>query len=208
MGAPWDQPNQASPSRKTTVQSDADQKLTSAVIFAAPGSKRVPNKAADRHVGMVSSGRGWWRKSALPPSTHWPARARVRAFRIGAQNVLTMRSEVANQVIASATKPEQSSTRPAMATARKLLEANSSRMVHHLIVRPCPNRTTLALHSQKNSIRGAISIPADDFRQHCFAKRANLHTAPGGPAAGKSSARCVAGNHQRACKITPASEFL
>ena len=48
------------------------------------------------------------------------------------QDVRTMRGEVADQVIARATKPEQSRTRPAMATARKLLEANSSRMVHHL----------------------------------------------------------------------------
>jgi hypothetical protein len=37
-----------------------------------------------------------------------------------------------DQVNAIATKPEQSRTRPAMVTARKLLEANSSRMVHHL----------------------------------------------------------------------------
>jgi hypothetical protein len=37
-----------------------------------------------------------------------------------------------DQVNAIATKPEQSRIRPATVTARKLLEANSSRMVHHL----------------------------------------------------------------------------
>src|SRR5579859_4031650 len=37
-----------------------------------------------------------------------------------------------NQVNAKARKPEQSRTIPATATARKLLEANSSRMVHRL----------------------------------------------------------------------------
>ena len=37
-----------------------------------------------------------------------------------------------DQVNAIATKPEQSRTRPATVTARKLLEANSSRMAHHL----------------------------------------------------------------------------
>jgi hypothetical protein len=40
------------------------------------------------------------------------------------------------QVNAKATSPEQSNTRPATVTARKLLEANSSPMVHHLVVRP------------------------------------------------------------------------
>src|ERR1700738_2421531 len=37
-----------------------------------------------------------------------------------------------DQVKAKATKPEQSRKRPATVTARKLLEANSSRMLHHL----------------------------------------------------------------------------
>jgi hypothetical protein len=35
-------------------------------------------------------------------------------------------------MIVKATKPEQSRTRPATVTARKLLETNSSRMVHRL----------------------------------------------------------------------------
>ena len=41
---------------------------------------------------------------------------------------------LSRQVNARATNPEQSNTTPATVTARKLLEANSSRMVHHLIV--------------------------------------------------------------------------
>jgi hypothetical protein len=39
--------------------------------------------------------------------------------------------------MARATNPEQSRTRPATATARKLLEANSSRIAHQPVVSPC-----------------------------------------------------------------------
>jgi len=60
-----------------------------------------------------------------------------------------------DQVNANATKPEQSNTRPATVTARKLLEANSSRMVH--LVRPCSNGTTVASHSQRDF------LPASNF---------------------------------------------
>jgi len=57
-------------------------------------------------------------------------------------------------------KPEQSSARPAMVTARKLLEANSSRMAHlDWSCVPALNRTTVTLHSQKDFARCRKSKP-------------------------------------------------
>jgi hypothetical protein len=51
-----------------------------------------------------------------------------------------------------ASNPEQSSTGPVTATARKLKEANSSRMAHLISAATYPSaqdRTTVNLHSQK-----------------------------------------------------------
>jgi hypothetical protein len=57
------------------------------------------------------------------------------------------------QLTARATTPEKSRTTPATVTARKLLEANSSRMVHHRSLSPCSKGTTHPLHSQSVSFR-------------------------------------------------------
>jgi hypothetical protein len=54
-------------------------------------------------------------------------------------------------VNAKATTPEKSRTTPATVTARKLFEANSSRMVHHRSLSPCSKGTTDPLHSQRIS---------------------------------------------------------
>jgi hypothetical protein len=50
-------------------------------------------------------------------------------------------------------------------------EAVGSEFVTHgspPVVCPCPNNTTVPMHSQRNSARMAISIPTDDFKQHSF----------------------------------------
>jgi hypothetical protein len=65
---------------------------------------------------------------------------------------------IADQVIARATRPEHNRTRPATATARKLLEANSSRMVHHLSCAPLSRTERPSLCTVK-----AFSTPADGF---------------------------------------------
>jgi hypothetical protein len=66
----------------------------------------------------------------------------------------------ADQLKAKATKPEQSKTIPVTVTARKPLEANSSRMVHHLPlgmtgypldIAPRRSQRRASLHSQKDS---------------------------------------------------------
>jgi len=70
----------------------------------------------------------------------------------------TRRCGAADQENAKATRPEQSRTRPATVTARKLLEANSSRMAHHLPlgivghridVAPARTERQFPSHSQK-----------------------------------------------------------
>jgi hypothetical protein len=62
-------------------------------------------------------------------------------------------------VNAKATKPEHRRVRPATVTARKHLEANSSRMVHHRSLCPCPEGTTVPLHSQR------VSFSRFEFRR-------------------------------------------
>jgi hypothetical protein len=83
-----------------------------------------------------------------------------------------------DQVNAKATKPEQSNTKPATVTARKLLEANSSRMVHRLSCAPArtelPSRRTV----KRISFRRPISIRVDVLVQHLFETE-------WGPASGK-----------------------
>ena len=63
-------------------------------------------------------------------------RAEALARKPASAGVRTTMGLIADQVIARATRPEHNRTRPATATARKLLEANSSRMVHHLSCAP------------------------------------------------------------------------
>jgi hypothetical protein len=73
---------------------------------------------------------------------------------------------VINQLKAKATKPEQSRTKPATVTARKLLEANSSRMVHHLSCAP-GRRERLPCCTVKEYPPGSlISLRADTLAQH------------------------------------------
>jgi hypothetical protein len=68
-------------------------------------------------------------------------------------------------------RPEQSNTKPATVTARKLLEANSSRMVHTSTNRAsCLNRTTVTLHSQRDFNR----IPKIGFSLMIFGNSANV----------------------------------
>ena len=70
--------------------------------------------------------------------------------------VTTMQGEGASphQVKAIATRPEQSSTRPVTATARKLFDANSSRMVHRLRFTPRPEGDDMFCRTvKKNPLR-------------------------------------------------------
>jgi hypothetical protein len=87
---------------------------------------------------------------------------------IAALRPLTQQSEqaAANQANVKATRPEQSRTRPATVTARKLFEANSSRMVHHLLCVPAP-RERLPLCTVKRIFQlGVYFDLTDDFMQH------------------------------------------
>jgi len=80
---------------------------------------------------------------------HDPIMMRFRSKARGWQRSRALRNGGrSNQLNAKARTPEKSRTIPTTATARKLLEANSSRMVHHLSRAPaqwngCP------LHSQR-----------------------------------------------------------
>jgi hypothetical protein len=66
-----------------------------------------------------------------------------------------------------ATKPEQSRTRPATVTARKLLEANSSRMVHRLPFAPLLEQNDCHFAQSKGfPSRRPVSTRGDDFMQH------------------------------------------
>jgi hypothetical protein len=74
-----------------------------------------------------------------------------------------------DQVKAIATRPEQSRTRPVTATARKLLDANSSRMVHRLRFVPLPEGDAMFRRTvKKNPLRIPVSTGVDDFVQHLF----------------------------------------
>jgi hypothetical protein len=84
-----------------------------------------------------------------------------------------------DQVNAIATKPEQSRIRPATVTARKLLEANSSRMVHHLSLGNAGHRLDYraplleqndcpVAQSKGFPPRRSISTAGDVFMQHLF----------------------------------------
>ena len=72
----------------------------------------------------------------------------------------------ANQVIAKATRPEQSRTRPVTATARKLPEANSSRMVHLLFSAHARMKTPAPCTVKRISGCRFSFAATDDFRQH------------------------------------------
>jgi hypothetical protein len=89
---------------------------------------------------------------------------------------------IPDYVNAIATRLEHSRTSPAMVTARKLLEANSSRMGHLVSLgnvgrrfgyrAPLLEQTTAALHSQRNFPPDAISTAVDALTQHlCEAER-------------------------------------
>jgi hypothetical protein len=69
-------------------------------------------------------------------------------------------------VKAKATKPEQSRKRPATVTARKLLEANSSPMVHHLSHALLEWKNCADAQSKSIPFRDAISIRTDVLMQH------------------------------------------
>jgi hypothetical protein len=71
-----------------------------------------------------------------------------------------------DQVNAIATKPEQSRTRPAMVTARKLFEANSSRMVHHLSLGNAGHRFDYRVLEQNDCplAQSKDSLPNAQFR--------------------------------------------
>jgi len=84
------------------------------------------------------------------------------------------------QVKAKATKPEQSNTRPATVTARKLLEANSSRMVHRLSCAPARTERPSPRTVKRISFRRPISVRVDVLVQHLFETER-------GPASGKIS---------------------
>jgi hypothetical protein len=72
-----------------------------------------------------------------------------------------------DQVKAKATKPEQSRKRPATVTARKLLEANSSRMLHHLSRAPLLEQNDCTFAQSKGfPRRRPISTRVDVFMQH------------------------------------------
>ena len=71
-----------------------------------------------------------------------------------------------DQVNAKATKPEQSNTRPATVTARKLLEANSSRMVHRLSCAPARTERPFPRTVKRISFRRPVSIRVDVLVQH------------------------------------------
>jgi hypothetical protein len=85
-------------------------------------------------------------------------RAEGLARKPASAGVRTTMGLIADQVIARATRPEHNRTSPATATARKLLEANSSRMVHHLSCAPLLRTERPSLCTVK-----AFSTPADGF---------------------------------------------
>ena len=85
-------------------------------------------------------------------------RAEALARKPASAGVRTTMGLIADQVIARATRPEHNRTRPATATARKLLEANSSRMVHHLSCAPLLRTERPSLCTVK-----AFSTPAGSF---------------------------------------------
>jgi hypothetical protein len=90
-----------------------------------------------------------------------------------------MRSEDAStdQANASESKPEQSRTRPATVTARKLLEANSSRMVHRLSCAPARTERLSPRTVKGILFRRPISIRADVLVQQAARLRIG-RTAP------------------------------